>query len=259
MLLLFEAVALPSVDGPPWELLKNPGDVTFVALAILLLCVVAHVLPVTLRTRALVGSAVGLLMVVFGLVVGAQAVRNDAFDGQPAFLALFGGPGAALGVVYVAAMALPFALFWRALAPESVGPRIAVGLAFAMVALAFLGTAVLGLGDGPAMTQALATARTSPFLGDRVVAASSLTPAVVAILGLAAVARRVTPRYAVTMGALFWLLLATPLIVAALFVAKSEAWILVLQPVKVATFLAVPLIYLPAALATAVTTLSRRA
>lgn len=254
MLLLFEAVALPSVDGPPWELLKNPGDVTFVALAFLLLCVVAHVLPVTLRARAFVATGVGLLMVVFGLVVGAQAVRADAFDGQPAVVALFSAHGGALGVVYLAAVALPFGLFWRALAPDALGPRIAVGVGFSWVVLAFVGTAVLGLTDGPAITDALTTARTSPFLGDRIVAASSLTPAIVAILGLAAVARRVTPSFATTMGVLFWLLLAIPLVVAALFVAKSEAWILVLQPVKVATFLVVPLIYLPAALATAVST-----
>jgi hypothetical protein len=258
MLLLFEAIALPTSAGPPWSLLGDPGGVTFVALAFLLLVVVAHILPVRPVLRAWAAVAVGVLMAAFSLVVAGAAAGVDLFDGQPAMAAALGGPAGGRIALVLGLGALPFALFWRYLEGDRLGPRIAHGVALAVVLALAFGAGALGLGAGSAVGSALDTLGAGPVFGDRLVAGFAVLPLLVALVSLAGFLPGGRGRRFVVFGLAFWAALFVPLVIAALFVAKSEAWMSVLEPLKVASFVAVPLLYLPAAAATLVATLRGR-
>jgi len=247
MLLLFQAVGLPTTEGPPWTLLASPGDVTFVALAFLILAGVVHLVPARPRLRAGLAVGAGALMMIFALILGANAILADAFDGQPAMEVALGGPAGSRILLLGIAMALPFALFWRWVEPRRLAPRIGVGVAVGLVVLAYLGLHLVGPGAQPPLLAALEAGREAPFLGDRLVAWLGLMPLVVG--ALAPLALLSGARLAVPLASLFWLSVAVPIAVAALFVAKSEAWQLVLEPLKIGSFVAAPILYLAAALA----------
>ncbi|TNF33903.1 MAG: hypothetical protein EP329_07815 [Deltaproteobacteria bacterium] len=258
MVLLFEAIALPTSAGAPWTLLGDPGGVTFVSLAFLLLVVVAHILPVRPTLRAAAGLGVGVLMAGFSLVVAGAAAGADLFGGQPVATAALGGPLGGRAALLVAVTALPFGLMWRFLEPERLGPRIAHGIGLALVLFVAFGSGALGFGGGAAVTGAFDTLGSAPILGDRLVAALGLMPLLVALLSLVGYLPGGRGRRLAVFAVVYWVALAIPLLVAALFVAKSEDWMAVLEPLKVASFVAVPLLYLPAAAATFVATLRRR-
>ena len=258
MVLLFEAIALPTSRGAPWSLLGDPGGVTFVALAFLLLVIVAHILPVKPLVRAGAALGVGVLMTGFSLVVAGAAARADLFDGQPAVAAVMGGPVGGRVAMSLALMVLPFGLLWRYLEPRRLGPRITHGVGLGLVLLLAFGASALGLGGGAAVTSAFDTLGTAPVFGDRMVAAFGLMPLLVALVSLMGFLPGGRGRRLPVFAVIFWVALLIPLIVAALFVAKSEAWMAVLEPIKVASFVAVPLLYLPAATAAFVVTLRGR-
>ncbi len=257
MVLLLAALALPTATRAPWELLANPAGVTFVALAFLLLTAVAHIIPIGARAKAAVAVAVGVAMLVFASIVGAAAVSGDTFGGQPGVGGVLAGPVGGRIVVGFAVVLLPFGLLWQAQSARPLGPKVAVGAGLGFALLVILAAGSLGLGATTAIASAAETGGASPFLGDRLVAWASLLPMVVAVGAVSTLLPRAPKALSGVLAVAFWVALSLPMVLAALFVAKSEAWALVLEPLKVASFVAVPLIYLPAALAALVTSFDR--
>ena len=249
LVLLFGAVALPTPSGPPWALLGDPGGVTFVALATLLLVLVAHILPVGPRARGAVATAVGALALGLSLVVADSAIGADLFDGQPAVGLAFAGPIGARAVLLSAALLLPFALHWRQSAPGSAPARAVHVLGVSLVLFAAFGLGALTPSGAPPLPLALDVARTSPLLGDRLVAAVSLLPILLALLSLFTLIPRIGTRRLAALAVGYWVTVAAPLIVGSLFVARSDAWMDVLAPLKVTTFILAALLYLPVAAA----------
>jgi len=251
LVLLFQAVALPTAAGAPWELLARPAEVTLQALAAFILVGVVHLLPCRERTRGVLGVLLGALLLPFAFVAWRVAIAAGAFDAQPALTLLFAGPlptpalPALLGLVLV-----PAGLFARGYH----APRLAVwGLVGAGLAAATVACAMMSL---PALFGSLSEAT---FLGDRVAAWATLPLFVALLLGALAAAWSPLGRRATAFGFLVWGAALVPLVVLALFAAKSDQWLQVLEPVKLVTFLGAITLYTSAAVATAVNPRARSA
>ncbi|MFO0751519.1 MAG: hypothetical protein U1F43_38510 [Myxococcota bacterium] len=246
LVLLFEAVALPTTAGPPWELVLRPTESSFIALAGFLLVLVVHLLPFGPRPRAAFATAVGAVL----LAVACLALQADValhFDAQPALVALF-SDSPALGLALVLALvSVPAGLFLRGLAPRHLASTALIGFGTAIGLAVVCGVGGI-FGEPPVVTlvQSLADA---PVLGDRVAAGATL-PAIGGLLGaLAFTWPGLGARPAAALGVVLWALAVLPLLVLALFAAKSDAWIGVLGPIKLVTLLGAAALYLAAGLA----------
>lgn len=244
LVLLFQAVALPTAAGAPWELLARPAEVTLQALAALVLVAVVHLLPCRERTRGVLGALLGALLLPFAFVAWRAAITAGVFDAQPALSGLFSGslPTPALPAL-LALVLLPAGLFARGHHASRVATWVltAAGFAAAVVALATMSLGAL-----------VASLSEAAFLGDRVAAWATLPLLVALALGLAAFAWAPLGRRASAFGFLLWGTALLPLVVLALFAAKSDQWLQVLEPIKLVTFLGAITLYTAAALATAV-------
>lgn len=239
--LLIVAALLPTASGAPWELLARPAEVTMQALAAFILCGVVHLLPSARRTRAIVGAVLGLVLAAFVILAARVAVSATAFDGQPAMVALFAGPAAWPAILALAALILvPASLLGRALGTPR-WHRVAFGVAGLGAAA---GTAALVSLDGFAFSLGEA-----PFLGDRVAAFATLPLLALLVACPLALALPSLGRLCGTLGFATWAAALLPLVVLALFSARSDQWTLVLEPLKLVAFVGAVTLYTAAALA----------
>lgn len=239
--LLTVATLLPTASGAPWELLARPAEVTMQALAAFILIGVVHLLPATQRTRAIVGAGLGLVLAAFAIVAARVAISATAFDGQPAMVALFAGSAAWPAILAVAALILvPAALLGRALGTPT-WHRVALGVAGLAAAA---GTVALVPIDG--FGSSLGEA---PFLGDRVAAFATLPLLTLLVACPLALALHSLARVSGTLGFATWAAALLPLVVLALFSARSDQWTLVLEPLKLVAFIGAVALYTAAALA----------
>lgn len=249
LILLFEAAALPSLRGgelvPPWELLLSPGSTTFVATCFFVLLLLALSLRLDAITRAGLVSAVGAGVLVFGSFIGASAVGAGAFDGQPAISMLLAGPAGPRILVLIAAIGLPLALFWRRQDPHSVGARIVIGTSMALVLVIYFGLHSLGAGSSAPVSALIDSAGNSPFMGDRIGAVLALLPLAATLLAALAFMPAPSKGLARLSALLIWGALFASMVVVALFVATSDEWMRVLEPLKVVTVIGAGLLLLP--------------
>jgi hypothetical protein len=243
LILLFQAFALPTAAGPPWELFTRPAEVTLQAFAALILVGVVHLLRCRETTRSRLGVALGLLLMPFVIVAARATVVGGAFDAQPALEGLFGQASVWPGILAVPALALlPAGLFARRRAP----------LAWAAGVFG-AGLFALGLCAALMPTGGLfAALREATFLGDRIAAWATVPLLVLLVASPAGVLVPSLARGTKALGFAIWAAALLPLVVLALFSAKSDQWTHVLEPLKLVSFLAAVTIYLAAALATAV-------
>lgn len=241
LVLLFFAVALPTAAGPPWERLAHPAEVTLQALAALILIGVVHLAPSSPRRRARVGLALGLVLVIFAAVAMRVALTEGAFDGQPALLALFAGATPWPASFALAALVLvPGALFGRTLGAP-LWHRFALGFgglgaAVVTALLVPIGGLFESIGD-------------SPFLGDRVGAFATLPLLAGLLVSPFSLALGSLGRSCGAVGYSLWGAALLPLVVLALFCARSDQWPQVLEPLKLVAFVGATTLYLAAALA----------
>lgn len=241
--LLGAATLLPTAAGAPWQLITRPVEVTLQAFAALVLLVAVELGPRTERTRARLGVIAGVLLLPFGLL--SASATASAFDGPPAFEHLFAGAAPTLAWLAVPGLALAVAgLFLRA-------PRWLAGTLVG-AGLAALVAAALALDLGALLPP------DSRFLGDRIAAWAT-----VPLLSAGAVALVVTaaPRLARFSTPCAWALWATallPLLVLALFAARSDQWMMVLAPLKLVLFLGALTLHLSSAIAAALGALGGR-
>jgi len=246
--LLFEALALPTTDGAPWELVLRPTEVGFMALASFLLVLVVHLLPVAPRTRGVLATLVGLVLVVVSLTAFNGTVRRS-FDAQPALVGLFETQPLVGIALTVALVALLTACFLRRLAPRHLASTALFGFGAAIGIAVVVGMSG-AFGDPPVVALA-SSIGAAPFVGDRVAAVACM-PALLALLGtLALTWPGLAARAAAVLGVVLWLLVLAPIVVLALFVAHASDWIAVLGPLKLATLAGASVLYLAAGLARA--------
>ncbi len=240
LVLLFSAIVLPTAGGPPWELLARPAEVTLQALAAFILIGVVHLLPIHERTRATLGVLVGAILIGFVFVAWRVATTRGAFDAQPALDALFASPlpNAALPGL-LALVLLPAALFARGRSARwSAWILGGLGLVAALATLLWMSPSALFTSLGEAT-----------FLGDRIGAFATLPLLVVVLVAGVALAPRLR-RFATGLGFALWALALVPLAVFALFAAKSDQWLQVLEPLKLVIFLGAIALYAAAAVGT---------
>jgi len=244
LVLLFQAIALPTAAGPPWELLARPAEVTLQALAAFVLVGVVHLLPCRERTRGVFGLVFGVMLLPFAFVAWRAAIASGTFDAQPALVALMAGPLPTPALPALLALVLvPAGLFARGhRSPRSdAWVLTGAGLSAAVVAFAWMPLAGLFASVGDA-----------PFLGDRVAAWATLPLFAALAFAVAALVWPPLSRRATGFGFIVWGTALVPLIVLALFAAKSDQWLQVLEPVKLVSFLGAITLYTAAALATTV-------
>jgi len=244
LVLLFQAVALPTAAGAPWELLARPAEVTLQALAAFVLVGVVHLLPCRERTRGIVGLLLGLLLLPFAFVAWRAVVTAGVFDGQPALVALLTGPLPTPALPSLLALVLvPAGLF-------ALGRQASRLVAWILTGLG-IGAAVVALAMMP-LAAFFASLSGASFLGDRVAAWATLPLFAVLVLAIATLAVPRLGRHANIVGFVLWGAALVPMLVLALFAAKSDQWMHVLEPIKLVTFLAAVSIFTSAAVATAV-------
>lgn len=241
LILLFLATALPTAAGPPWALLVRPAEVTLQALAALILIGAVHLLPLSERARARIGVALGLLLVTFVALTFRVALAGAAFDGQPALIALLAGPTSWPTVTALAALVLvPSALLGRSLGAPP-WHRLGLGLAGLAAAIATLWLVpIAGL---------FASVEGATFLGDRVGAFAALPLLALLLVSPFALTLGALARSAAAVGFSLWGSALFPMLVLALFSARSDQWLQVLEPLKLVGFAGAATLYLAAALA----------
>lgn len=241
LILLFLAAALPTAEGPPWALLVRPAEVTLQALAALILIGAVHLLPLPERARARIGVALGFLLVTFVALTFRVALAGAAFDGQPALIALFAGPTSWPTVTALAALVLvPGALLGRSLGAPP-WHRLGLGLGGLGAALGALALVPIG--------GLFASIEGAAFLGDRVGAFAALPLLALLLVSPFALTLGALARSAAALGFSLWGSALLPLFVLALFSARSDQWMQVLEPLKLVGFLGAATLYLAAALA----------
>lgn len=243
LILLFSAIVLPTAGGPPWELLARPAEVTLQALAGFILIGVVHLLPTRERTRAILGVVVGIVLLGFAFVAWRVATTRGAFDAQPALDALFASPlpNPALPAL-LALVLVPAGLFARGRSAQLPAWVLGgLGLVAALVTFVWMSPAALFTSLGGAS-----------FLGDRIGAFATLPLLIVLVVACAAMAPGLR-RFATGFGFGLWALALLPLAVFALFAAKSDQWMQVLEPLKLVIFLGAVSLYAAAAVASVAT------
>ncbi len=249
VMLLFFAAALPGKAGPPWVLLQHTNGVTFIGLAFMLLIVVAALAPVPRVARGPIATILAAAMVSFAWLMLVDGLAGDLYRGQPAMALLAESGWITRIFLTLALVALPFALLLRRLDQRSVASRVAFLIGLVLLMVLYTALNALDWPSGPPLSDLIDVGTGSRFLGDRVSAWLAFGPLVVATIGLVSLLPKARPGFAHGLAFGFWLTVAVPLVVIALFTAKSDAWRDVLDPLKLSTFCAVALIYLPAAMA----------
>lgn len=222
--LLGGAILLPTDAGAPWELIARPLEVTLQAFATLILLIAIELGPRTERIRSRLALIAGTLLLPFALL--SASATAAAFDGPPAFERLFAGAAPTLGWLAVPGLvlvvgglfALPGARRWIA------ASLVIAGLASLVVTALTLELGALVPPD-------------SPFVGDRVAAWVMLAPLALAVGAGAIVAWPRAKGLASPWAWALWASAHLPLLVLALFAAKSDHWVAVLAPLKLVLFL----------------------
>ena len=243
LVLLCSAIVLPTAGGPPWELLARPAEVTLQALAAFILIGVVHLLPVRERTRATWGVIASTVLLGFAFVAWRVATTRGAFDAQPALDALFASPLPNPGwPELLALVGLPAALFARAQGSRWPAWILGgLGVVAAFVTFVWMSPGAL-----------FASLDEAAFLGDRIGAFATLPLLAAMVIAPVALVPRLR-RFATGAGFGFWALALAPLAIFALFAAKSDQWLHVLEPLKLVLFLAAITLYAAAAVATLAT------
>jgi hypothetical protein len=257
--LLAGAMVLPSSRGAPWELLAQPTDPTFLALAAFLLVGVLHLLPSRASSRARMATGLGLLLLPFTALSARSALAAGAFDGQPAMELLWNGGWSAALATLGSLAALMAGLMARGGEASRFAPTTLIGFGTGL-ALAVL----LGAASPPPLSGLFSALGDAPFLGDRVGAWTALLLVLLVLVApvfawpgprerLPGHAYRLD-RLSVPLAVALWGAALLPMLTLALFSAKSEAWLEVFEPLKLTLVLGALTLYLAAALSSALST-----
>lgn len=256
LLVLLGAFAVPTVtDGSiaaPWASVGDPQSLSFLCALLFVIELLVAAIPMPLAVRAGLLTAAGGTHLAFGALLMRDAALRFAFRAQPAVDTLFASGVAPTVLGLLAFVVLPAGLYARGRFTASLAARVTVGVGAALGLLLLLGWQALAPGlDGLPLLALVEQATGSASLqGDRIAALVALVGALA--LPLSALAF-LGPRRTglVSLWAFVWsFALGAALVVEAVHVAHLDQWREVLEPVRLAVFLAAGLLVTPVALGT---------
>ena len=253
LFVLLTAFAVPTVVGDglavPWKTVADPQSISFLCAVFFGLNLLLAIVPMPLVWRSLVLGLSGVAALEFGRILFVDAGLRFVFRGQPAIAAVFAGGilPAILGTL--AAITLPAGLYARGRFPASIAARVTVVLGLALGLFALLGWQALPGGGGrmPVLELVDAAFGGSSLQGDRLASMALLLSAMMLPLSLLAFLGKRRTGLVTLWAFIYSAGLIVALVIEAVHVGHLEQWREVLEPTKLALFMAVGLLLAPPA------------